>query len=89
MTKMLIAWMIFGGRLLRSFSMSAFYSFLKYLRYATNRHRQADKFEKIQLRFRFWSPRRDLFSDPMRNRNPCLGREQYCRNHWLKHINLF
>jgi len=51
MTKMLIVWMIFGSRLLRSFLMSAFYSFLKYLRYTTNR--QADKFEKIQVRFRF------------------------------------
>jgi len=50
---MLIAWMIFGSRLLSSFSISAFYSFLKYLRYTTNRHRKADKFEKIQLRFRF------------------------------------
>jgi len=53
MTKMLILWMIFGSRLLSWFSMSAIYSFLKYLRYTTNRHRQADKFEKIQLRFRF------------------------------------
>jgi len=40
MTKMLIVWIIFGSRLLSSFSMSAFYSFLKYLRYTTNRHRQ-------------------------------------------------
>jgi len=32
MTKMLIVLMIFGSRLLRSFSMSPFYSFLKYLR---------------------------------------------------------
>ena len=78
---------IFGSRLLSLFSVSAVYSFLKYLRYTTNR--QANNFEELQHKFRLWSPRRDLFSDPMRNRNPCLGREQYCRNHWLKHINLF
>jgi len=53
MIKMLIVWTSFGSRLLSSFSMSAFYSFLKYLRYTTNRHNQADKFEKIQMRFRF------------------------------------
>jgi len=40
MTKMLIVWMIFGRRLLSSFSVSAFYSFLKCLRYTANRHRQ-------------------------------------------------
>jgi len=32
---MLIVWMIFGSRLLSLFSV---YSFLKYLRYTTNRH---------------------------------------------------
>ena len=51
MTKMLIIWMIFGSRLLSLFSVSAFYSFLKYLRYTTDR--QANKFEELQLRFRF------------------------------------
>jgi len=81
---MLIAWMIFGSRLLSSFSISAFYSFLKYLRYTTNRHRKADKFEKIQLRFRFWSPRRDLFSYSLWNRNLCLGRDPYYGKHGLK-----
>jgi len=43
MIKMYIVWMIFGSRLLRSFSVSAVYSFLKYLRYTTNR--QEKKFE--------------------------------------------
>ena len=62
MTKMLIVWTSFGSRLLSSFSTSAFYSFLKYLRCITNRHRQTYKFEKIQVRLRFWSPLRDLFS---------------------------
>jgi len=38
MTKMLIVWMIFGCRLLSLFSVSAVYSFLKYLRYTTSRH---------------------------------------------------
>jgi len=47
MTKMLIVWIIFGSRLLSLFSVSAVYSFLKYLRYATNR--QANKFEELQL----------------------------------------
>jgi len=42
MTKMFIVWMIFGSRLLSLFSVSAVYSFLKYLRYTTNR--QANKF---------------------------------------------
>ena len=78
--------MIFGSRLLGLFSVSAIYSFLKYLRYTTNR--QANKFEELQLRFRFWSPRRDLFSDPLRNRNLCLGRDQYYGNHWLQRLNL-
>jgi len=41
---MLIVWMVFGSTLLSSFSMSAFYCFLKYLHYTANRHRQADKF---------------------------------------------
>jgi len=40
MTKMLIVWMIFGSRLLSSFSMSAFYSFFQCLRYTANRHWQ-------------------------------------------------
>jgi len=31
MTKMLLVWVIFGSRLLSSFSVSAFYSLLKYL----------------------------------------------------------
>ena len=44
MTKMLIVWMIFGIRLLSSFSMSAFHSFFNCLRYTTNRHRQVWKF---------------------------------------------
>jgi len=43
---MLIVWMVFGSTLLSSFSMPAFYYFLKYLRYTANRHRQADKFYK-------------------------------------------
>ena len=79
---MLIVWMIFGSRLLNLFSVSAVYSFLKYLRYIT------DKFEELQLRFRLWSPRRDLFSDPLRNRNLCLGRDPYYGNHWLQRLNL-
>jgi len=47
-----------------------------------------NKFEELQLRFRFWSPRRDLFSDPLRNRNLCLGRDLYYGNHWLQRLNL-
>jgi len=43
MTKMLIVWMIFDSRLLSSFSMSAFYPFLRCLRYTANRHRQVWK----------------------------------------------
>ena len=78
--------MIFGSRLLSLFSMSVVYSFLKYLRHTTNR--QAKKFEKLQLTFRFWSPRRDLFSDPLRNRNLCLGRDPYYGNHWFQRLNL-
>ena len=79
--------MIFGSRLLSLFSVSAVYSFLKYLRYTTNR--QANKFEELQvLRFRFWSPRRDLFSDPLRNCNLSLGRDPYYGNHWLQRLNL-
>jgi len=45
---MLIVWMIFGSRLC-SFSMLAFYFFLKCLPYTANRHR---KVWKLQLRFR-------------------------------------
>jgi len=86
MTKMLIVWMIFGSRLLSLFLVSAVYSFLKYLRYTTNR--QANKFEELQLRFRFWSPRRDLFSDPLRNRNLCLGRDPCYGNHLVQRLNL-
>jgi len=79
--------MIFGSWLLSLFSVSAVYSFLKYLRYTTNR--QANKFEELQvLRFKFWSPRRDLFSDPLRNRNLCLGHDPYYGNHWLQRLNL-
>ena len=79
--------MIFGSRLLSLFwnSVSAIYYFLKHIRYTTNR--QANKFEELQLMFRFWSPRRDLFSDPLRNRNLCLGRDPYYGNHWLQRLN--
>jgi len=83
---MLIVWMIFGSRLLSLFSASAVYSFLEYLRFTTNR--QTIKFEELQLRFRFWSPGRDLFSDPLRNCNVCLCRDPYYGNHWLQHLNL-
>ena len=88
MTKMLIVWMIFGSRLLNLFSVSAVYSFLKYLRCTTIR--QANKFEELRLRFRFWSPRRDLFSDPLRNRNLCLVCDPYygIGKHWLQRLNL-
>jgi len=40
---MLIVWKIFGSKLLSSFSVSAFYSFLKCLRYTANRHTQVWK----------------------------------------------
>jgi len=86
MTKMLIVWIIFGSGLLSLFSVSAVYSFLKYLRYTTNR--QANKFEELQPRFRFGAPRRDLFSDPLRNRNLCVDRDPYYGNHWLQRLNL-
>ena len=66
--------MICGGRLL-SFSMSAFYSFLKCLRYTANSHRRVLKNDNSGLGF--WSPRRYLFSDPLWNRNRCLGRDPY------------
>jgi len=82
MSKMLIVWMILCSRLLSLFSVSAVCSFLKYLRYTTNR--QANKFEELQLRFRLWSPRRDIFCDPPRNRNLCLGLDPYYGNHWLQ-----
>jgi len=75
-------WTGLGIRLL--LSVSVVYSFLKYLRYTTNR--QVNKFEKLQLTFRFWSPRRDLFSDPLRNRNLCLGHDPYYGNHWLQRL---
>jgi len=51
MTKMLIGWMIFGCRLLSSFIVSAFYSFLKCLRYTADTGKfetDTDKFEKLQ-----------------------------------------
>ena len=78
--------MIFGSRLLSLFTVSAFYSFLKYLRYTTNR--QENKFEQLQLTFKFWSPRRNPFSDPLRNRNVCLDRDPYYGNHCLQRLNL-
>ena len=56
------------------------------IRYTTNR--QTNKFEKLQLRFRFWSPRCDIFSDPLRNRNLWLGRDPYYGNHRLQRLNL-
>ena len=37
----------------------------------------------------FWSPRRSLISDPLRNRNPCLGRNPYYGNHWFIRLNVF
>jgi len=79
--------MIFGGRLLSLFSVWAVYCFLKYLRYTTNRHK-AKKFEELQFKLRFWSPQWELFSDPLRNRNLCLGRHPYYGNHWLQRLNL-
>ena len=37
----------------------------------------------------FWSPRRNVFSDPLQNSNPCLGRDPYYGNYWLKHVLIF
>jgi len=34
----------------------------------------------------FWSPRNNLFSDPLRNRIPCLGRDLYYGSYWLKRL---
>jgi len=36
----------------------------------------------------FLMPRHNLFSDPLRNRIPRLGRDPY-GNYWLKRVNLF
>jgi len=83
MTKMLIVWMILAAGCYVRFQCQHFTLFSS--TYATLQT-DTDKFEKMQLRFRFWSRRRDLFSDPLRNRNPCLGRDPYYRNHWLKRI---
>jgi len=33
-----------------------------------------------------WSPRLYLFSDPQRNRNPCLGRDPYCGLNCILHF---
>jgi len=51
-------WMIFSSKLLSSFSLSAIYSFLKYLRYRQTKTSSGNG-ENIQPRFR--SPRRDPF----------------------------
>jgi len=59
--KVKIVWMIFGRKLLRSFSMSAIFSFLKYLR---DKQTSSSNLATIQLRF--GSPRRDPFSYPSR-----------------------
>jgi len=47
-----------------------------------------DKFEKLQLKFKFLIARRNLISDPLRNRNPCLGRDPSYGNHWLKPVSI-
>jgi len=62
MTKMLIVWMIFGSRLLSSFSVSALHSFLKCLRYIVKQTQTSLKNYNSGLAL--WSPRRNLFSDP-------------------------
>jgi len=89
MTKMLVVWASFGSRLLVRFRCQQFTLFSStYATLQTDTDKQTS-LKKLQLRIRFWSLRRDLFSDPFRNRNSCLGRNPYCRNHWLKRLNLF
>ena len=75
-TKILIVWMIFGNRLLSSFLMSAFYSFLKCLRYTANRQTSLKNYNS-GIGFLIASA---LLSDPWRNLNPCLGRDPYYSN---------
>jgi len=54
----MIVWMVFGGKLLSYFSISAIYFFLKHLCY---RHRRA----AVTLKLSFRSPRRDPFIHPL------------------------
>jgi len=52
---MIVAWVMFGSKLLSSFLISA----IKYLRY-----RQRQAVVTLNIQTRFGSPRRDLFFDP-------------------------
>jgi len=57
----MIAWMIFGSKLLSSFSVSAIYSLLKNLRY-----KQTSKGKVENTLVRLGSPQHDLFFYPLR-----------------------
>jgi len=72
--------MIFSSKLLGSFSLSAIYSFIKYLHYRQTKTNSGNG-ENIQPGFR--SPRRDPFLTLC---DPRFGRNPYFWNHWLMRI---
>jgi len=61
--------------------MSAFYSFLSILLFsqvpALHCKQTQTGLKNYNSSLGLWSPRCNLFSDPLRNRNPCLGRDTY------------
>ena len=64
----------FGSKLLSSFVMSAFYSFLKCL---SNTQTSSGENKRPW----FGSPKRDPFFDP---RDACSGFDLYFENHWVR-----
>jgi len=81
-------WMIFGRKLLRSFSRSAIFSFLKYLRHKQT-HTSSGNVATIQLRF--GSSWRDPFSYPSRSlfgSRPILWESLLCTNPTLRWVNI-
>jgi len=78
MKNALIAWMIFGRKFLSSFSLSAIYSFLKYLRYTQT--------QQAVVTSNIYSPglNRLCATHFLTLCDPCLDRDTYFGNHCLR-----
>jgi len=79
MIKIIIAWMIFSSKLLSSFSLSAIYSFLKYLHYRQTKTSSGNG-ENMQPSFTVDHLDATYFLTLF---DPCLGRDPYFGNQWF------
>jgi len=76
--------MVFGSKLLSSFSLSTIYSFLNCLRYIQTEKSSVNVENAVNTQTGFGSPLRDSFLTLL---HPSLGVDPYFGNHWARSTN--